>query len=114
MIAEAAVAARAHRAGLSLAPEAVAALVAHAHAVLAADPRLHLTAVKDPAEFLERHIGESLEGAALLPPSVSGVLLDVGSGNGYPGVPLGLARPGLRVVLVEASQRKANFLQALC
>ena len=111
MIAEAAVAARAQRAGLSLSAETLAALTAHARAVLAADPRLHLTTVTDPAEFLERHIGESLEGAALLPASLDGVLVDVGSGNGYPGIPLGLARPGLRVVLVEASRRKADFLQ---
>ena len=111
MIAEEAVAARAQRAGLALSAEAVTALVAHAGAVLAADPRLHLTTVTDREEFLERHIGESLEGAALLSPSVTGVLVDVGSGNGYPGVPLGLARPGLRVVLVEASRRKADFLE---
>jgi len=111
VIAEAAVAARAQRAGLSLSPQTVAALAAHARAVLEADPRLHLTAVKDPVEFLERHIGESLEGAALLPPNGTGVLVDVGSGNGYPGVPLGLARPGLRIVLVEASRRKADFLE---
>jgi 16S rRNA (guanine527-N7)-methyltransferase len=110
VISEEAVAARAHRAGLSLSSSAVAALTAHARAVLEANPRLHLTSVDDPGDFVERHIGESLEGAVLLPPDAAGVLVDLGSGNGYPGVPLGLVRPGLRVVLAEASRKKADFL----
>ena len=62
------------------------------------------------AEFLERHIGESLEGAALLPAGIEGALLDLGSGNGYPGLPVAAGRPGLRPVLAEASRRKAAFL----
>jgi len=111
VIAEAVVAARAERAGLSLPPDTVAALVAHARAVLAANARLHLTALTDPEAFVERHLGESLDGAALLSPDVGGILVDVGSGNGYPGVPLGLARPGLRVVLAEAARKKADFLR---
>jgi 16S rRNA (guanine527-N7)-methyltransferase len=111
VIAEAAVAARAQRAGLSLPPDTVAALAAHARAVLAANARLHLTALTDAEAFVERHLGESLEGAALLSPDVGGILVDVGSGNGYPGVPLGLARPGLRVVLAEAARKKADFLR---
>ena len=113
MISEADVAERAERAGLRLPPETLAALATQARAVLAADPRLHLTTVTDPSELLDRHVGEALEGAALLPSSASGVLLDVGSGNGYPGVPLALARPGLQVVLVEALRRKADFLDAM-
>ena len=111
MISPEAVAARAHRAGLSLSPAIIAALTSHGRAVLEANARLHLTTVRDPAEFVERHIGESLDGAALLPPDAAGVLVDLGSGNGYPGVPLGLARPGLRVVLAEASPKKAGFLE---
>jgi 16S rRNA (guanine(527)-N(7))-methyltransferase RsmG len=111
VIAEASVAARAQRAGLSLPPDTVAALAAHARAVLAANARLHLTALTDAEAFVERHLGESLEGAALLSPDVGGILVDVGSGNGYPGVPLGLARPGLRVVLAEAARKKADFLR---
>jgi 16S rRNA (guanine527-N7)-methyltransferase len=111
VISEEAIAARARRAGLVLPPPAVAALALHARAVLDADARLHLTAITDPEQFVERHVGESLEGAALLPEDARGVLLDLGSGNGYPGVPLALARPGLGVVLAEASRRKAEFLE---
>ena len=107
---EASIATRAAAAGIQLPPAAIRALADHAAAVLAANPLLHLTTVTDPAELIERHIGESLEGAALLEPGVEGVLVDLGSGNGYPGLPLAAARPGLRAILIEASRKKARFL----
>lgn len=106
-----AIAQRARAAGIALTAGASDALAAHARAVLAANDRLHLTAITDPADFLERHLGEAFEGAALLPPTISGLLVDLGSGNGYPGIPLAFARPGLRPVLVEASTKKADFLR---
>lgn len=107
---EASIAARAAVAGIQLPHAAIRALADHASAVLAANPLLHLTTVTDPVELVERHVGESLEGAALLEPGIEGVLVDLGSGNGYPGLPLAAARPGLRAVLIEASRKKARFL----
>ena len=108
---EEAIAARAASIGIALAAPAVAALAAQARAVMRSNERLHLTAVIEPAEFVERHIGESLEGAAMLDPGATGPLLDLGSGNGYPGLPLAVARPGLAAVLADASTRKAEFLR---
>jgi 16S rRNA (guanine527-N7)-methyltransferase len=107
----AAIAKRARAAGIELSTAAAAALSAHARAVIAANERLHLTAITQPEAFFERHIGEAFEGAALLPAGVRGVMLDLGSGNGYPGIPLALARPGLVPVLAEASTKKAAFLR---
>jgi len=108
---EAAIADRARHAGLSLPGEAVRALAAHARAVLDANARLHLTAITEPDEFVERHVGESLEGAALIPETLRGTLLDLGSGNGYPGIPIAIARPSLQPVLVESSAKKSSFLR---
>jgi 16S rRNA (guanine527-N7)-methyltransferase len=106
-----AIRARAHAAGVQLSAAAASALAAHARAVIAANARLHLTAITEPSRFLERHLGESLEGAALLPEAIRGPLLDLGSGNGYPGIPLAAARPGLTPTLAEASVKKAAFLR---
>lgn len=103
---------RALAAGLTLPPSSVTALAGHAVAVLAGNARLHLTSITDPETFVERHIGEAFEGAALLPETATGSLVDLGSGNGYPGIPLALARPGLTPTLVEASTKKAAFLRA--
>ncbi len=107
----AAVVARALAAGIVLSKPAARALAEHARAVLAANERLHLTAITQPEAFFERHLGEAFEGAALLPKGIKGVLLDLGSGNGYPGIPLAIARPGLSPVLAEASTKKAAFLR---
>ncbi len=110
---EHAIVSRANAAGIRLDASAAAALAAHARAVLDAGERLHLTSIRQPAEFVERHIGESMEGAALIDPGSSGTLIDVGSGNGYPGVPIAVARPRLRCTLVDASERRAAFLDGL-
>jgi 16S rRNA (guanine527-N7)-methyltransferase len=106
-----AIAERARSAGIVLSKSSCQALAAHARAVLEANERLHLTAITQPAAFFERHLGEAFEGAVLLPASVKGLLLDLGSGNGYPGIPLAVARPGLTPVLAEASPKKAGFLR---
>jgi len=102
---------RAEIAGLSLTEKAALQLRAHARAVLEANDLLHLTSITDPESFIERHLGEAFEGAALLPGALRGTLLDLGSGNGYPGIPVAVTCPGLTPVLVEASSKKAAFLR---
>jgi len=68
----------------------------------------NLTAITEPERQLTHHLLDSL---ALLPYVGPGPLLDVGSGAGLPGIPLALARPDLRVTLIDASQKKAAFMQ---
>jgi len=103
--------ARATSAGLVLRKGAADRIAAHARLVRESPAVLHLTTIRDPEVFLERHIGEAFEGAARIDPSLLGPLVDLGSGNGYPGIPIALARPGLRAVLVESSRRKSDFLR---
>ena len=102
---------RARAAGIVLSKRSAELLAAHARAVLESNQRLHLTAITQPAAFFERHLGEAFEGAALLPRGIKGIAVDLGSGNGYPGIPLAIARPGLIPVLAEASAKKAEFLR---
>ncbi len=68
----------------------------------------NLTAIVEPERQLTHHLLDSL---ALLPYVSAGPLLDVGSGAGFPGLPLALARPDLKVTLIDASQKKAAFMQ---
>ncbi|HYJ33271.1 MAG TPA: 16S rRNA (guanine(527)-N(7))-methyltransferase RsmG [Candidatus Binatia bacterium] len=71
---------------------------------------LALIAKGDRGEVFTRHILDSLNPVALFdPPPTS--LLDVGSGGGLPGIPLAIAWPDTRVVLLESRERKAGFLE---
>src|SRR5712691_6230810 len=68
-----------------------------------------LTAIRDPLEILYRHFCESMYAAQAIPLE-RGRLADVGSGGGFPGLPLKIMRPGLRVFLVESNIKKVTFL----
>ena len=101
---------RAETCGLALPESVLSALALHARRVHERNEELHLTSIRDPREFVERHLGESFEGAAMLEPGIAGAMLDLGSGNGYPGLAVAAARPGLRPLLAEAARAKAAFL----
>ncbi len=72
--------------------------------------RTNLTAIRDPEQIVERHFGESLFLARHLP-SAASTLLDLGSGAGFPGIPVQLAHPGLQVTVAESQHKKASFLR---
>jgi 16S rRNA (guanine527-N7)-methyltransferase len=74
----------------------------------AANKRLNLTGITDPQGLAVRHVLDSLTALPLLDGVSS--LMDLGSGGGLPGIPLAMARPSLRVTLVESRQRKAAAL----
>lgn len=68
----------------------------------------NLTAIHEPERMLTHHILDSL---AILPEIHCNRLLDVGSGAGLPGIPLAVARPDLRVTVMDASHKKCAFMQ---
>jgi 16S rRNA (guanine527-N7)-methyltransferase len=68
-----------------------------------------LTTVTDPMEILRFHFGESLLAASTVPIR-HGRLADVGSGAGFPAVPIRMVSERLNVVLIESNQKKATFL----
>ena len=67
-----------------------------------------LTALRDPEKAVSHHLLDSL---AVLPFVTMDSLLDVGSGGGQPGIPLAIARPDLRVTLLDSNSKKTAFLQ---
>jgi 16S rRNA (guanine527-N7)-methyltransferase len=75
--------------------------------------RTNLTAVRDPEEIVTRHFGESLFAARALAPHLApdATVLDFGSGAGFPGLPIQLLYPELRVTLAESQNKKAAFLR---
>lgn len=71
--------------------------------------RLNLTAIRDPLEVLYRHFCESMF-AAMATSIASGRIADVGSGAGFPGIPLKILRPEIDLFLVESNIKKGTFL----
>ena len=70
-----------------------------------------LVSKSDRERLIERHLAPSLEALDLIPDS--GRLLDVGSGGGFPAIPIALARPGLDITCVESSHKKSYFLRGV-
>ena len=74
---------------------------------------INLTAVRDPEEIITRHFGESLFAARhlLSPSETTKTAIDIGSGAGFPGLPMKIWNPGLELTLIEAHGKKAVFLR---
>lgn len=72
--------------------------------------KLPLTAIQDPEEIVRLHFGESMFALSLVSGTMHGRLADVGSGAGFPGLPLRLAEPGLSVIQIEPNKKKCAFL----
>jgi 16S rRNA (guanine527-N7)-methyltransferase len=77
--------------------------------LLAWNRKISLTTVIDPIEILRFHFGESFF-AVIQVPMGNGRLADVGSGAGFPGIPVAMLAPGIQVTLIEANLKKAAFL----
>lgn len=97
------------RAGIDVAPETVARLDAFAALLLKWTARINLVGRAEPALIWRRHIVDSLQLAALIPRGVERGI-DLGSGAGFPGLVLAIAR-AIPFDLVEADLRKAAFLR---
>ena len=74
---------------------------------------INLTAIIDPKEIIIKHFVDSLVALVATSFSQNCVVLDVGSGGGFPGIPLKIVRPDMRLVLVEPVQKKCSFLNSV-
>jgi 16S rRNA (guanine527-N7)-methyltransferase len=93
-----------------LAPGQVEQVSIYLDLLLKWNARMNLTAIRDPENIVKRHFGESFFLARHLPAELSD-LTDIGSGAGFPAIPIKIYRPTLKTRLVEAQQRKATFLR---
>jgi 16S rRNA (guanine527-N7)-methyltransferase len=87
-------------------------LYVHYELLIRWNQRMNLTTIKPGPEMVTRHYRESLFFGAHIPAEHDRIsIFDVGSGAGFPGVPIAVLKPNWRVQLVESSQRKAVFLR---
>jgi 16S rRNA (guanine527-N7)-methyltransferase len=97
-----------------LSPLALDQLRTYLDLLLRWNARVNLTAVRDSEQMVSRHFGESLFAArALLADrnDQSTTLADVGSGAGFPGIPIKLFAPQIELTLIESQSKKATFLR---
>ena len=73
--------------------------------------RMNLTAITDPVAVAEKHFADSLAALPYLKPGMK--VVDVGTGAGFPGVPLLIMEPGLELTLADSLQKRLTFLDAL-
>jgi 16S rRNA (guanine527-N7)-methyltransferase len=94
--------------GLNLSPQTQQALLDFLTLLEKWNRVYNLTAVRDRAEMVSQHLLDCL---AIVPHVRARTILDVGSGGGFPGIPLALALPDAQVTLLDSSQKKAAFLR---
>ena len=94
---------------VSVNPDQVACIQSFIRMLRQWNEKLNLTAIRDPLEILHRHFCESMFAATAIP-LPSGRLADIGSGPGFPGLPLKIIQPELDVFLVESNIKKGTFI----
>jgi len=101
--------------GYEMSPSVVDRFETYREELLRWNERVNLTAITDPREVEIRHFLDSLTAlpqiADRAPSGAAPRLIDVGSGAGFPGIPLKLMLPGARLTLLEATGKKAEFLR---
>lgn len=94
--------------GLQLPANAVERLLDYQELLARWNATYNLTAVREPAEMVTRHLLDSL---AILPYVQGETLADLGTGPGLPGIPLAIAAPGRQILLVDSNGKKVRFLR---
>ena len=98
--------------GLTLPGPARLAIADHVRLLLAWNQAINLTAIREPAEIALRHVVDSLAAVEILRRRGIDAFVDLGSGGGFPGLPLAAAIPAIQALLVDSGGKKATLLVA--
>ncbi len=74
--------------------------------------KYNLTAITEPQDVIIKHFIDSVLPEKFLPKNAS--VVDVGSGAGFPGLPLKILRPDIKLTMIDSLQKRVNFLEQLC
>ncbi len=97
--------------GLELGPESLDLMAMHARELIRWNKKFNITSIVDPKQIATKHFIDSIAIAPHVPENAS--VLDLGSGGGFPGFPLKVVRPDVRVVMADASRKRVSFLNFL-
>lgn len=82
--------------------------------ILEANEKVNLTAITDRTEFVNKHIIDSLAAAPLGEFAEGGRVIDVGTGGGFPGIPLAICYPDKEYVLVDSLAKRIRIIEDAC
>jgi 16S rRNA (guanine527-N7)-methyltransferase len=83
-------------------------------AVITANQRLNLTRITEPEEFWEKHLWDSVRGIGdLITSPLAMNVIDIGTGAGFPGLPLSIARADWQMTLVDSTAKKIGFIESV-
>lgn len=99
-------------ANIQLTDEAVNKLNVYCDFLLEENQKYNLTSITEPVAVWEKHFADSILGSALIPQNAT--VCDVGSGAGFPSLPLKIARDDISVTLVDSLEKRINFTKTLC
>ena len=99
--------------GMELTETQYAAFERYAELLCDWNQRMNLTAITDPEGIAVKHFFDSVYPFTLLPPGEGASLIDVGTGAGFPSVPLGIMRPDLKLTLLDSLNKRVGFLSTL-
>jgi len=94
-----------------LSPAQIQSISTYIDILLHWNARINLTAIRSPEEIVLRHFGESLFAASRLLSNETTRVADIGSGAGFPGLPLKLWAPQMSLTLIESNHKKSTFLR---
>ena len=99
----------AEKLGVPIEQEKIEKFSIHALELIKWNQKINLTAITDPMEIAVKHFLDAIAPISYISPT--GSLLDIGSGGGFPGIPLKICLPSVSVTLIDASRKKINFVK---
>ena len=99
--------------GVELTSPARAAIDGHVRLLLAWNRAINLTAIRDPVEIAGAHVVDSLAAVPVFRKRKVDRLVDIGSGGGFPGLPLAIALPATHALLADSIGKKVRFLETV-
>jgi 16S rRNA (guanine527-N7)-methyltransferase len=98
-----------HLLGIQLAPAQLNALAVYERELIAWNERMNLTAIREPEQIRVKHFLDSLTCMCALSDTPMDRVIDVGTGAGFPGLPLKIVNPSIELTLIESVGKKADF-----
>ena len=101
------------RIGVKASEKMIGTLIAYRDEILEYNKEINLTAVRDPKEFLAVHYLDSAEAATLPEFEQAETIIDVGTGGGFPGIPLAVLAPDKKFVLVDSLRKRIKIIREI-